>query len=218
MGRLLAQLQAMHALPDHKKSKLSAGCMLDIGWWGRYMRRFNGVEMLYPSDPLGLTLNQLLETDALVNCGDAEPAGGGAYFGSEYWSRTFPDWLQDLNIPIHIKEFWVILVSAWLWGDSWRGSMVYIFSDNVAVVEVLDKERPKDPKMLELLQEFLYIVCTRGFSPIFKKIGTKDNAVADFLSRSHDQSAAKAFFKSSGHPIRTEVLAPDHLFTLRSKW
>ena len=96
--------------------------------------------------------------------------------------------------------------------------MVYIFSDNVAVVEVLDKERPKDPKMLELLQEFLYIVCTRSFSPVFMKIGTKDNAVADFISRNHDPAAATSYFKSSGHPMRTEVLAPDHLFTLRSNW
>ena len=218
MGRLLAQLQTMHTLLDLKKSKLTQGCRQDIRWWGRYLRQFNGIEMLYPTDPLSLTLNQLLDTDAFVNCGDAEPKGGGAYYGSEYWSRTFPDWLQDLNIPIHIKEFWIVLVSAWLWGESWRGSMVYIFSDNVAVVEVLDKERPKDPKMIELLQEFLYIVCTRSFTPIFKRIGTKDNSVADFISRNHDPEATTSYFKSSGHPMRTQVLAPDYLFTLRSNW
>ena len=96
--------------------------------------------------------------------------------------------------------------------------MVYIFSDNVAVVEVLDKEKPKDPKMLELLQEFLYIVCTRSFTPIFKRIGTKDNSVADFISRNHDPEATTSYFKSSGHPMRTQVLAPDYLFTLRSNW
>ena len=96
--------------------------------------------------------------------------------------------------------------------------MVYIFSDNVAVVEVLDKERPTYPKMLELLQEFLYIVCTRSFTPVFMKIGTKDNAVADFISRNIDPAAATSYFKSRGHLMRTEVLAPDHLFTLRSNW
>ena len=218
MGRLLSQLQSMHDLPDQKKSKLSPGCLQDISWWGRYMRQFNGIEMLYPTDPLGLTLNQLLETNALVNCGDAEPRGGGAYFGTEYWSRTFPNWLQDLNIPIHIKEFWIVIVSAWLWGDSWRGSMVYIFSDNVAVVEVLDKERPKDPMMLELLQEFLYIVCTRSFTPIFKKIGTKENSVADYISRNHEPDSITSFFNSNSLPMRTQVAAPDNLFTLRSNW
>ena len=81
MGRLLAQLQTMHTLPDQKKSKLTQGCKQDIRWWGRYLRQFNGIEMLYPTDPLGLTLNQLLDTDAMGNCGDAEPKGGGAYYG-----------------------------------------------------------------------------------------------------------------------------------------
>ena len=175
MGRLLSQLQSMHKLPDHKKEKLTAGSILDIGWWDRYLRRFNGVEMLYPSDPLHLDLDQLLDTEALVNCGDATMHGGGAYFASEYWSRPFPDWLQGDSTYIHIKEFWVVLVSAWLWGDKWQGKMVYIFSDNDAVVEVLDKERPKDPKMMELLREFLYEVCTRKFKSIIRKIGKNEN-------------------------------------------
>ena len=218
MGRLLTQLQHMHSLPDQKKTKLSDGCKQDIQWWDRYLRRFNGIEMLYPSDPLDLSLSQLLDTSALVNCGDAYPGGGGAYFGGEYWSRKFPDWLTDQSTPIHLLEFWVVVASAWLWGETWRGKLVYVFCDNVAVVEVLDKEKPKDPRMLQLLQEYLYIVCTRGFTPVFKKVGTADNDLADFLSRNHDKSATKSYFKSKNLPMRTCIPAPDHLFTLRSNW
>ena len=218
MGRLLAQLQQMHHLPDQKRSMLSPGCKQDIRWWCRYLRRFNGVEMLYPFDPLDLSLEQLLETDALVNCGDAHMAGGGAYYGLEYWSRSFPSWLQDPEIPIHIKEFWVVLVSAWLWGEQWQGKLVYIFCDNVAVVEVLDKERPKNPKMLELLQEFLYIVCSRRFTPVFRRIGTKANKVADFISREHDPQKIASFFIAEDLPARLQVKAPDNLFTLQSNW
>ena len=218
MGRLITQLQCMHAYPDNKRTKLSEGCRLDIKWWDRYLRRFNGVEILYPTDPLNLPLADLLETSALVNCGDAYPEGGGAYFGQEYWSRRFPDQLRDPAIPIHIKEFWVVIASAWLWGDSWRGSLVYVFCDNEAVVHVLDRERPRDPRMLELLQEYLYIVCTKGFTPIFKKVGTKDNTLADFLSRNHDESDIRTYLRSQGLPNLTRVQAPDHLFTLGSNW
>ena len=218
MGRLITQLQNMHPLPDHKKTKLTEGCRLDIQWWNRYLRRFNGIEMLYPSDPLMLSLDQLLETTALVNCGDAQPNGGGAYFGGEYWSRSFPDWLRDPAIGIHCKEFWVVVASAWLWGEAWRGSMVYVFCDNVAVVEVLDKEKPRDPRMQELLREYLYIVCTRGFTPIFRRVGTLENEVADFISRNHDQSATAAYFLSNNLPMRTCIPAPDHLFAFGSNW
>ena len=218
MGRLLTQLQQLHALPHQRQVKLSVGCKEDIEWWHRYLRRFNGIEMLYPTDPLSLPLNDLLDTCSLVNCGDAQPNGGGAYFGNEYWSRSFPEWLQDKTIPIHIKEFFVVVASAWLWGDQWKGHLVYVFCDNTAVVEVLEKERPKDPKMLKLLQEYLYIVCTRGFTPVFRTVGTKENEVADYISRNHDPVRTAAFFKSKGLPMRTQIPVNDNLFKLRSNW
>ena len=218
MARLLNQLTSMHPLPDNKKVPLSEDCRHDIGWWARYLRRFNGVECMYPDDPLDLSLNQLLETSALVNCGDAQPMGGGAYFGSEYWSRPFPRWLQDTNNDIHLKEFWVALVSAWLWGEKWRGRVVYVFCDNVAVVETLEKEKPSNPKLQELLREYLYLVCTRGFTPKFKKIGTKENEVADFISRRHDPIATELFFSTKGHPPRSLVEVPDYMFKLNSNW
>ena len=218
MSRLLLQLKSMHNIPENKKIKLSDDCKADIQWWARYLRRFNGSEIIYPTDPLDLSLDQLLCTSAVVCCGDAQPTGGGAYYGDFYWSRKFPLWLQDPQIPIHIKEFWVILVSAWLWGTSWTGSLVYVFCDNTAVVDVLQNERPKDPKMQELLREFLYIVCTRSFTPVFRKISTAANVTADYISRVHDPSLTTEFFRTKGLPARKLVTAPDSLFNLQSNW
>ena len=130
MGRLLQQLRDVHHMPENKKSPLSDGCKEDIAWWKRYLRRFNGVELIYKDAPLDLQLEQLLDTSALVNCGDAQMWGGGAYYGQEYWSRPFPTWLQNPEIKIHLKEFYVVLASAWLWGDSWTVKIVYIYCDN----------------------------------------------------------------------------------------
>ena len=42
MSRLLSQLKSMHSVVDHKKVPLSEDCRLDIKWWSRYLRRFNG--------------------------------------------------------------------------------------------------------------------------------------------------------------------------------
>ena len=218
MARLLNQLADMHKLPDNKKALLSEECRLDINWWSRYLRRFNGVECMYPDEPMDLSLDQLLDSSSMVNCGDAQPMGGGAYFGSEYWSRPFPLWLQDPNIGIHVKEFWVALVSAWLWGEAWRGQVIYVFCDNVAVVETLDKQKPKDTKLQELLREYLYVVCTRGFTPKFRTVGTKENAVADFISRRHDPEATISYFLEHGHPKRSLVPVSDSLFKLQSNW
>ena len=195
MGRLLGQLKLTNSVGENKKVKLSPDCIADIQWWDRYLGRFNGVEIIYPTDPILLSLDQLLDTSALVNCGDAQMMGGGSYFEMEYWSRPFPRWLQDTTVPIHLKEFWVILASAWLWGEKWRGKLVHIFSDSDPVVDVLVHEKPKDSRMQELLREFLFIVCTRGFTPVFRKIGTKENHVADFISRVHDESETEKFLQ-----------------------
>ena len=218
MGRLLQQLKTMHLLPDNKKVVLSSECKLDVSWWCRYLRRFNGVELMYRDEPMGLSLSQLVETNAMVNCGDAQVWGGGSYFGDEYWSRPFPPWLQDPDVGIHLKEFYVVLASCWLWGGKWTGSLVYLFCDNDAVVETLDKKKPKDPRMQDLLREFLYIVCTKKFTPVFRKIGTKENFVADFISRCHDQSATSEFFSKNNLQDRKLVDVPDSFFDLNSNW
>ena len=94
----------------------------------------------------------------------------------------------------------------------------YIFCDNDAVVEVLEKEKPKDPKLLELLKEFLYIVCTRRFTPIFKKIGTKSNEIADFISRRHDPVAISDFFSTKNIPPKKCIKVADNLSRLHTNW
>ena len=96
--------------------------------------------------------------------------------------------------------------------------MVYIFCDNTAVVDTLNKEKPSDPKLQELLREFLFITCTRSFTPIFKKVGTVANATADYISRVHDPILTEEYFKSGNLPMRKLVTVPDNFFNLQSNW
>ena len=218
MGRLLGQLRELHDAPDHKKYPLTEACRLDIQWWARYVRRFNGVEILYPENPLDLGLDDLVRAGAIVYCGDAQPLGGGAYCGLEYWAQPFPTWLQDDRIPIHIKEFYVLVASTALWGDSWRGKVVYMFCDNSAVVHVLEKERPRDKDMSRLLREFLYLVCTRNFTPIFKHVGSKANHLADFLSRHNNQTTIENYLSENSISMSIRRNVPDSYFKCQSIW
>ena len=218
IARLLNQLKSMHSQKENKKSKLSPECHLDILWWDRFIRKFNGVQVMFNDDPVLLSLEQLLDTGTMVCCGDAQVWGGGSYHGGEYWSRPFPDWLKKAEVPIHLKEFWVVLVSAWLWGDKWSNKVVHIFCDNDAVIDTLDKEKPKDPSMQELLREFLYIVCSKSFTPVFRKIGTVANKTADYISRVHDHDLIRNFFIKNNLPLRKQVVAQDNLFKLKSNW
>ena len=218
MCRLLLQLKEMNKHPENKKIELQEDCKLDIKWWNRYLRQFNGVELIYHDDPLLISLEDALQVGVHVNCGDAQMWGGGSYYQEEYWSRPFPLWLKDPSIPIHIKEFFVVLASAWMWGDRWRGSIVYIYCDNEAVVQVLDKEKPKDVKMMSMLREFMFLVCMKGFTPAFRKVGTKQNFVADHISRCHDPVLTEKFFLQNRIQPKKKVTIPDNFFSLQCNW
>ena len=86
------------------------------------------------------------------------------------------------------------------------------------MVKVLDKEKPRSEDMLELLREFLYLVCTRGFTPIFKHVGTKKNAIADFLSRNHHLEAINSYVKENNVDLSLRREVPDGFFRLSALW
>ena len=218
MGRLLNQLRAMGGIADNKKVKLLDESRKDILWWAEYLEKFNGINMIVNEDNIPLTYHQLLDNPFDICAGDATPTGGGAWHGNEYWSQALPHHLQDPQIPIHLKEFWVLVVSAKLWGETWTGRCIVIYSDNDAVVETIQKKKPRDSTMLSLLREFLFTVVTLKFYPVVRKIGTKENELADVISRRFDPDAAAAVFTKAGLADMHLVQPKTRYFSLSAKW
>ena len=218
MGRLLSQLRDMSGKSDNIKMKLSEDCRKDLLWWRCFLAEYNGITMIERDDAIKLSLPQLLDTPYKVCAGDATLTAGGAWHDQSYWSRKFPLSLQDSQIPVHIKEFLVVIVSTKIWGAAWSGRVVHMFCDNDPVCDVIEGERPSDPKMLSLLREFKYWVCRFRFHPIMRKISTGDNIIADYISRRHEDDAAQAVFAAHGLGHMDLVDAPDRLFDLTSTW
>ena len=145
MGRLLQQLRDMKSLPDSKRVPLSPDSRKDLLWWSTYLREYNGVTAIVNDDDNQMPLELLITTSHKVCAGDATLWGGGAWYGSSYWSQQFPDFLRPTEIAVHIKEFWAVIASAWTWGDDWAGDCVYIFCDNDSVVDTIVHQKPRDP-------------------------------------------------------------------------
>ena len=169
-------------------------------------------------DPIPLAYEQLLDRPNDLMAGDATPTGGGSWHGCEYWSDPLPHHLQDPEIPIHLKEFWVLIVAAKTWGDKWSGKAIILYCDNDSVVETIDKRKPKDPKLLSLLREFLFLVVTKKFFPIIRKIDTKRNEIADFLSRRFDEAGAHQMFDKFGLVNMTKITPKTSMFQITSDW
>ena len=218
MGRLLTQLREMSSKPDFQKVKLTDDCKKDLLWWRTFLKLYNGITMIENDEAVRLSLLQLLDTPASICAGDATLTGGGAWHGSFYWSRQLPTKLCDPKIPVHQKEFLVVIVSLKIWGSSWSGKVVQIFCDNDPVCDVISGERPSDPTMLSLLREFKFLVCKYKFYPVLRKINTKDNIIADHISRRYDDASAQEVFEEYGLSPMFLVEAEYKLFELTAPW
>ena len=115
--------------------------------------------------------------------------------------HRFPLHLQDIAIPIHLKEFMCIIIAAKKWGSLWQGQQIQLFCDNDAVVDVITHMKPKDGRMQSYLREFLFLVCKFKFNPIVSKFKTKENDIADFFSRNFCPDDAESFCKKLKLPI-----------------
>ena len=172
--------------------------------------------MIVNEDAIPLALDQLIDTPEKVCAGDATLTGLGAWHWSQYWSRKVP--VPLIGSPIHILEFWAIIVSSRIWGPSWSGKVIQLLTDNDAVADVITYEKPRDEAMLSLLREFVYIVCELKFIPVLRKISTKDNLLADHISRRFDHDAASKLFEEHGLKNMELVEAPDTMFKLIEPW
>ena len=152
--------------------------------------------------------------------GDACPMGFGIWNPSEneYISSKFPHNLQDPLIPIHIKEFICVILATKKWGHKWAGNSVQIFCDNDSVCDVIFYLKPKDQMLQVYLREFLYWVCHFNFHPIVSKIGTKENDIADFLSRNYCDADAVNFFSRENLPPQTKLSISETDFLLTADW
>ena len=66
--------------------------------------------------------------------------------------------------------------------------------------------------------EMLYLVCKFRFQPVFMRITTVDNDIADHISRVHDPETIDAKFKSRGLHSMKEVVVPDGHFDFVADW
>ena len=218
MGRLLVQLRSLASHKDSEKVKLTDESRKDILWWRAYLDKFNGISMIVNDDPIPLTLQQLMDHPYDIYAGDATPTGGGGWHGAEYWSEELPVHLRDPKLPIHIKEFWVLIVSAKLWGDTWTGRCIVMYCDNDSVCDTLVYKKPRDPGLLSLLREFLHLVVVKKFFPVVRKIGTTDNILADHISRRHDEDAAAKIFADYGLHNMVLVKPRAQYYHLSAPW
>ena len=190
------------------KTTLSNDVRKDFLWWQTYLEVFSGVEIIPPTTVCQSVL------------GDAYPQGGGSWNPTlgEYFSMRFPEYMCSADTPIHIKEFIIVILCIRLWGKHWTGQRILIFCDNDAVCDTCELQKPSDPSMQKLLREFLYWVCRFNFYPILQKISSKENHIADMISRNHCAADISDYLTLHGFPNQSKVEIPVDWYDFTAQW
>ena len=159
---------------SHHLIKLNRESKEDLNVWLTFLANYNG-RSFFIEERWANSQQLNLFTDA------AGGVGFGAIFGSEYCHGLWPDSWRHQNIAI--LEFYPIVLSLCLWGHRMANRSVLFFTDNEALVYVINKQSCRDKTLMQFVRK-LVLVCLRN-NILFKAkhIPGTYNRLADLLSR-----------------------------------
>ena len=157
---------------QYQKVRLNADCRANLAWWATFAQVWNGVAILLPPRQ-----GASLVSDA--SCSWA--CGAYVQKGYQWFQVAWPSSWKSVTIAV--KELLPIVVSAAVWGESWRRLSVIFWSDNQAVVECLSSRTARDLHLAHLLRCLFFFEAYFDFGHSACHIVRRLNVVADALSR-----------------------------------
>jgi len=85
--------------------------------------------------------------------------------------------------PIAAKELFPIIIATTVWGHHWRGCTVCCHCDNMAVVEVINRQAAKDALLSHLMRCLFFSSAHFDFDIVARHTPGAQNGAADALSR-----------------------------------
>ena len=172
LRRIIDLTRGVHS--KNHRVRLTREARLDLKAWLAFLDEFNGRVLVLPE------LFQNSKTLKLFS--DSSGLSCAAILGSNWIKTDFPAAWCSTNIAI--KELLPIVIAVRLWCDQLRDKRILFFTDNLAIVSVINNTTSKD-KMLMLLVRQLVVVClTNNILFKAKHIPGRHNVIPDLLSRS----------------------------------
>ena len=158
----------------HHFIRLNKSSKADLVLWQSFLDDFNG-RSFFLNDAWHDSLSLNLYTDA------AGSLGYGGIFGSKWFFGAWPDDWKKFNITI--LEFYPIVLSVLLFGDAMRNQRITFFTDNAALVDIINKATSRDATVMVFVRR-LVLACL-NFNIVFRArhVPGVKNVLADSLSR-----------------------------------
>ena len=191
-----------HAKEPHHHIRLNNNIRTDLQMWNTFLQEFNGKSLFLQQ---GWHSNQTLNlyTDA------AKTVGFGAILGNEWFSGIWPSQWKQYDITI--LEFYPIVIALHLWANKLSNKRIILYTDNEAVMHILNNNTSKDKALLGLIRA-LVLQCLK-FNIVFRSehVPGQHNVLADLLSRSQLQAFyAKAPMANKNPTQIPECLLPNN--------
>ena len=171
--------------------------------WLAFLSNFNGSSFFLNRNWITNSSLQLY-TDAFGSL------GYGAVFGDQWFYGPWRDSWKSLNIAV--LEFYPIVLSVIIWGHLMRNQRITFFTDNEALVHVINKKSCRDGFLMSFVRRLVLVCLQNNILFRAQHVSGIKNDLADSLSRLQIQrfrSLAPAYMQLSPVPIPT-VLQPEH--------
>ena len=159
----------------HHHIHLSRGAKSDILLWLGFLDEFNGRSFFF-GDVWETSQTLQLYTDS------AGSVGFGAVFGSHWFYGSWPDLWKTYNIAL--LELFPIVIAVHIWGSLMAHKRVMFFSDNAAVVDVINNQTSKHRGIMILLRDLVLSCLRHNILFRARHIPGLINSRADYISRS----------------------------------
>lgn len=181
--------------------KVTKETKADIQTWLSFVSSFNGKSVFLPQ--------KWLSTDHLTLYTDASGSlGFAAILGQDWFASHWNVLLKDCQIAV--KELFPIVLAIELWGNKIKNKRILFMSDNMAVVQIINKQTSKDRTIMKLVRRLVLATLKCNIHFRAKHIPGKHNVTADRLSRFQFQAA----FQSAPHLNRQQTPIPQASLTI----
>jgi hypothetical protein len=113
---------------------------------------------------------------------DATPFKGGAAYKRSWFTVDFKE-KGLLHKSIMFKELYMMIAAVMTWGHKLENTQFIVWGDNKGAIGNMRKEWSRDADMHHLLKQLATAGFKHNLQPRVRWLSTKDNTVADLLSR-----------------------------------
>ena len=182
---------------------LSKPARLDLSMWATFLAHHNGTTLIRP--PSSVT------SQDISLCADASKSGYGATYGRSWIQGSWPEQWQTLHITV--LELYPIYITIAMFAHKLRNSSINFFSDNMAVVHILNKQSSKCHFIMQILRPLVLILLNHNIHLRSTHLPGVLNILCDAISRS--QVTPRLLHQYGVHDQPTPI--PQHLLPANFK-